>query len=112
MMGNWLETNGLTLEEALGLSDEEWAERGFSKKMVSFFKSMAQGDMSEFLSLIENGTEEELQAFLASMNFDYAGVITDAKQDAENLNDSLDQSSTALAELGALAEGNATKFDE
>ena len=112
MMGNWLETNGLTLEEALGFSDEEWAERGFSKKMVSFFKSMAQGDMSEFLSLIENGTEEELQAFLASMEFDYAEVIADAKQDAENFNDSLAQGSTAMAELGALAEGNATKFDE
>lgn len=112
MMGNWLETNGLTLDKALGFSDEEWADRGFSKKMVSFFKSMAQGDMSEFLKTIEDGTEEELQAFLEGIsNLDYTDIIINAQQGATNLNNPLLEGSTALADLGKLAEDNAGYFD-
>ena len=112
MMGNWLETNDLTLNKALGFSDEEWAERGFSKKMVSFFKSMTQGDMSDFLKTIENGTEEELQAFLEGIsNLDYTDIITNAQQEATSLSNPLLEGSTALTELGKLAGDNAGQFD-
>lgn len=111
-MGDWLETNGLTLDKVLGFSDEEWAKQGFSKKMVSFFKSMAQGDMSAFLKLIESGTEEELQAFLETLSsLDYADIITDTQRDAANLNNPLLEGSAALAELGNLAEDNTGYFD-